>query len=314
MEEPPRPEPAVALGSAFDEVVGRRPSRSWRRRLRGWLSWHLVGLVARLWPLLYMAYCRFVWRTSEVTDETGLMEQLLDRYDRCVALLWHQEVFTVAYAYSHLRPHTLASAGNFGRVITHMLERCRFVVFRGGSSRGERRKVKVLPAMIRHMEEHRRVLYGITVDGSHGPVYRLKEGGPFIARAGRAPVVIVRASFARRIELRTWDRTMIPLPFNRIRLHTVGPYWIPPDSPAAEFKRFVAHMEQELLELTDRAYRDMGEPPPPDGRPGFPEGWQPRWSPDRRGTPFGPHDLRLDDPPPWAFHPAQREAAAPRSA
>lgn len=294
---------AAPLGSEFDLATRHRSTKRPWRRLRGWLTWHLVGLVAAVWPRLYMAYCWLVWKTSRVIDGANpTLAPVLDRHGRAVCLLWHQEVFTVAWAYRPTRPHTLASAGDLGRLVTRMLERCGFVVFRGGSSSRASRRRAVLPSMIRHMRNQAGpVLYGVTVDGSRGPAYRLKGGMLAVARACRAPVYLVRTWYRRRVELPTWDRTALPLPWNEVELLAVGPYWIPPDCTADELEQRREHLERELQELCALSHRRLdGTDAPP---PGFPEGWRPRWTADRRGVPFGPHDLRPDAPPPWASAP-----------
>lgn len=310
-EQPARGSLIEREGSAFDAEHGRRRSRKPWRRLRGWVSWNVVGLIAVVWPFFYKAYCWLVWSTSRVVADEIVPAMLRSgaRHGRTIALLWHQEVFTVAWAYRRCHGHTLASAGNFGRIITHMLERCNFVVFRGGSSEGTARRRRVLPLMIRHMrEESRPVVYGITVDGSHGPVYRLKGGMLACARACRAPVYVVRCWYRRRFELSTWDRTGFPLPFNRIAMLAVGPYWVPPDSTPDDLERLREHLELELLDLCALSYKlvDGADVVPP----GFPGGWTPRWSEGVRGLPFGPHDLQYDAPPPWASQPGPQERRA----
>ena len=195
-------------GSAYDAANKRRASRKLGRRIRAVFTWHLIGLCAFVAPLIYMAYCRFVWWTSTVEDElTGPLTEGVERHDRFVSLLWHQEVFTVAFAFKHLYGHTVASTGNFGRIITRMLEACNFTVFRGGSSSGRVRRKRVLVDMIRHMRETPRVPYGITVDGSKGPAFVLKHGGVVIARTCGAPMYAVRTWFSNCIQLPSWDRS-----------------------------------------------------------------------------------------------------------
>lgn len=50
------------------------------------------------------------------------------------------------------RPHALASLSNDGAVITRLLERCGFVVFRGGSSKRDSRRVSTITDdLIDHM-------------------------------------------------------------------------------------------------------------------------------------------------------------------
>jgi lysophospholipid acyltransferase (LPLAT)-like uncharacterized protein len=228
-----------------------------------------------------------------------LLIGLAVRHDRAVAILWHQEVFSVAYNYRHYHGHTLASVSDFGQVIGAMLRRCHFTVVRGGSGSRSRRR-SVLPALIAHMRTHRRVIYGLTVDGSQGPVFRVKHGGPAIAQACRAPVVAVRTWYKRGIVLPTWDRAQIPLPFNRRVTLASGPYWIAPEADAVAFEAFRAHVEEELLELTARAYAEAGASRQTGSRWGFPKGWRSRWTAGQVGRKHGPHDLEPCRPPLWA--------------
>jgi lysophospholipid acyltransferase (LPLAT)-like uncharacterized protein len=280
----------------------RRPPRL-AKRVRRWLAGRAIAIGAVVLPRLYMLYMGLVRVTSR-EDGSSLDEVLfgaVNRHDRAVAALWHQEVFTVAYNYRHFHGHTLASISDFGEVISEMLRLCNFVVFRGGSGSKSRRR-DVLGDLIEHMETTPRVIYGLTVDGSQGPVYRMKPGCVAIARACRAPIVLVRTQYSRGITLATWDRTQIPLPFTRRLTLASGPYWIAPDADEATGEGFRRHLENELLELTARvAARLDGDHGP---QWGFPIGWTPRWAPDRIGTPYGPHDLDPEHPPPWAHRKA----------
>ncbi len=280
------------------------------RRARRWLAARFIGLAVAILPRLYVAYMWLVEVTSRHDD--GLSALLLGcvaRHDRAVAVLWHQEVFSVAYNYRHYRGHTLASISDFGRVITALLERCNFVVLRGGSG-SHSRKRDVLPELIAHMNTQARVIYGITVDGSQGPVYRMKPGAAAVARACGAPVVAVRTWYRRGITLRTWDRTQIPLPFNHRVTVASGPYWIPPGADDAALRAFCTHLEHELMELTARAYAahagSRWQPP----YWGFPAGWTSRWGAGPPGRKYGAHDLEPDNFPTWAHTAPERYAAA----
>ena len=225
-----------------------------------WLALHTL-------PALYVAYMRFVWATSHVSDH-GLLElpEISRRHNGAVALLWHEEVFTVAFAYPYMgiRGHTLASISDIGHLITKALERCGYVVFRGGSSsKRSRRRSDVLRNMIEHMRTRTRVTYGLTVDGSSGPAYRMKAGGIVIARTCDKPIVLARTWYKRAIRLPTWDRTAIPLPFNVIRTYMRGPYRVPKDADDHEvFERFRRALEDDLVDLAAHSYADMGHARP----------------------------------------------------
>lgn len=279
--------------------TARPRKKRWQTRLRRWISGQLIAVMVSLLPRLYMAYMRLVEVTSSHDDETltNLIVGAVERHDRVIALLWHQEVFSVAYNYRKLYGHTLASVSDFGNIITEMLRRCNFVILRGGSG-SHSRKRRVLPTLIEHMETNHRVMYGLTVDGSRGPVHKLKPGGPSIGRACHAPIICVRTRYRRGITLPTWDRAQIPLPFNRRITLASGPYWIEPTADETALEAFRQHLESELLELTHRVYEVLGTRR--SQRFGFPSGWEARWPEEQLGSPQGPYDLNPDRPPPWA--------------
>jgi hypothetical protein len=207
-------------------------------------------------PRVYAAYMWLVWNTSRV-ELCGWERaaEIRDRYDGFVGMLWHEEVFSVAWSYRSVNPHTLASVGDSGEMITRMLEICGYVVFRGGSSaRKSRRRDSVVVQMVHHMKTTPKVIYGITVDGSKGPYHEMKPGALFVARTCRKPVVLVRTWAKRNLRLPTWDRMAIPLPFNHIRQYLRGPYCLPEDAKDPEvFEGFRLRMEAELAELAKQS-------------------------------------------------------------
>jgi lysophospholipid acyltransferase (LPLAT)-like uncharacterized protein/membrane associated rhomboid family serine protease len=256
----PRPGAAAPPRSpARDARESPRRWRRFRRRVKRALRAPLLALAGAILPPLYRAYMALVWRTSRIEDRgVSGVAAISAGAGGAVALLWHEEVATAPYAYPRLgfRPHTLASTSDSGQVVTRLLEACGYRVFRGGSSRrGSRRRHTVLSRMVEHMRERDDVIYGITVDGSHGPPYRMKRGGAFIAREAGRPVVLVRTWTRRCLRLRSWDRLAIPLPWNEIRYAMKGPYPIPADAHTdAGFERFCARLEADLLDLAAESY------------------------------------------------------------
>jgi lysophospholipid acyltransferase (LPLAT)-like uncharacterized protein len=240
-------------------------------------------------PAVYNAYMGFVFRTSRVEYEnTDLLWLLRERYGGLVGIMWHQDVFTVAWCFRQYEGHTLASPGELGNLITAMLQRNGFIVFRGGSTRSKRRRRRVLPDMIHHMRSVPGVAFGITCDGSNGPPYKVKTGSVAIAHACAKPMIVARTWCRRRINLPGWDRSYIPLPFNHIIQVFAGPYFVPAeaDDPAV-LEQFRSQLENELLELTHYAHERIGDVPA-EPRFGFPAGWQPAWGGRLPRYPFVP--------------------------
>lgn len=274
-------------------TLRRRFRRSFNGLLNRFLSWLL--------PPVYDAYMWFVYKTSRVVHEnTDLLWLLRERYGGLVGIMWHQEVFMVAWSFRQYEGHTLASVGDFGNIITALLHRNGFVVARGGSTDSRSRRRRVLPEMIRHMREMPGVAYGITCDGSNGPPYRVKTGSITIAHACAKPMIVSRTWCKRRINLPGWDRSYIPLPFNHIVQAFAGPYFAPIEAEdPVVFEGFRRAIENELLELTYYVHQVVGDVPA-EPRFGFPTAWKPTWGGAIPQPPFEP-------PPP---HPALSQRGA----
>ena len=243
----------------------RRRLRKTRQRLqRSPILRPFVLAVRWVVPLLYLGYMRLVWATSR-HEELGLAEaaELLEEHGGFVGLCWHEEIVAAPYAWSRfgIRPHTLISHSDIGDLITRIAERCGCVVFRGGSSRGQsRRRATVVRDMIEHMRAETEVIYGIPVDGSHGPRYHVKRGALVLARESGKPIVLARLWFRRCLRLPTWDQLALPLPWNHIRLQLSGPYFVPPEARTrAELEPLRGQLERDLAELAAGSYEAMGQ-------------------------------------------------------
>ncbi|MBI4618529.1 MAG: DUF374 domain-containing protein [Planctomycetes bacterium] len=230
-----------------------RKRRSLARRIRKTFTRPLSSFVSAVVPILYIFYMNLVWRTSKVEmfGVAGMVETRR-RHGGIVQVLWHETVFFVAYAFRELSGSTLASKSDFGQLITNMLERCNFVVLRGGSSKKGRR-TGILRELIDHMRTYRDVSYGITVDGSRGPCHVMKPGALAIARATGTPLYRVHVSCRPNLRAPTWDRTIIPLPFSRITILFEGPTFCPADVSNAEFERIRVDLETALETTRARA-------------------------------------------------------------
>ncbi|WP_372370051.1 lysophospholipid acyltransferase family protein [Candidatus Uabimicrobium sp. HlEnr_7] len=230
-------------------------------------------------PFIYNSYCWFVWITSKTKDGTEDIEEFFHKQNKPVTyigLLWHQDVFLVAHAYRRFNGYTLASRGHAGDIIARMLTTNNFKVFRGGSSKGKKRRKKVLDELVDHLAKQDKFAIGITVDGSSGPIYRMKTGMIVAAMKLQAPIFCVRIWCKRKFLLPTWDRTMIPLPFNNIEIFVQGPYYAPPEMNEQEFNEFHKKVENGLLDVTYLGYQHYEKEVTSDLLAGFPEDWKPK--------------------------------------
>lgn len=65
----------------------------------------------------------------------------------------------------------------------------------------------------------------IAPDGPDGPAYVAKRGVSYLARKARAVVLPVGAWTRQALQLRRWDRYLVPLPYARIQVVVGEPIW-----------------------------------------------------------------------------------------
>ncbi len=214
--------------------------RTVRRRL-------LIKLAIWLGPPLYKAYMAFVFWTSRV-EQKG-MDRLFAGADAggiSLGAVWHQDIFAGAFFIRARRPVTMVSQSADGEIAASVIRRCGYVPVRGSSSRGGK---EALGEMLEYLRTHRGVTIGLVVDGPRGPAHRSKMGIIVLAREAGVPLYPLRIWAQRHILLRSWDRTMIPLPFNRIIVWAGEPIVVPPDVDEEAMEQHRAELERRLNNL-----------------------------------------------------------------
>jgi len=215
---------------------------------------------------MYVAYLRFVERTSHVdADElTALLENRAPGDHIAFALL-HQDVLAQPWFFRDRGVTALAQKTDAGDIIAAILEHIGFSAARGGTSASARRRVPVVQKMIKDaVERSDGSVVAITPDGSSGPAGVVRPGIAYFALRTGATVYCVKLVAAHAVFAPTWDRTQIPMPFNRIRVH-VSPALPAPTGnvTVGDFESFRAEVEKNLHALHYRGFAEAGRAPVP---------------------------------------------------
>jgi lysophospholipid acyltransferase (LPLAT)-like uncharacterized protein len=140
--------------------------------------------------------------------------------------------------------HTLVSQHRDGQFIGSVVRRFGIVPIAGSSTRGGAAGLRSLLAVLRQGD-----LIGITPDGPRGPRRQAAPGVAQLAALSGVPVVPLAARTTRRIQLGTWDRMAVPLPFGR-GVMVCGP---PIDVPRDGWKDAIPAIAEALTRAADRA-------------------------------------------------------------
>lgn len=246
-----RPGPARAK-TRFAPTIGLRTMiRQSRKKKFKWLR--TLGKRLAVWvvPTLYNSYMWFVYHTSRKTYiEMPKLWETIARGDNVLGAVWHQDAIISPFCYRGHDILTMVSRSNLGDVLTEIFHKCHFIPVRGGSGRGGK---QALAEIIEYLNTHRGVLCGIAVDGSRGPARKAQIGIVLIAQATGAPIYPMRSWARWRLFAPTWDRTLIPLPFNHLVFILGEPILVPSTASRAELESLRQELERRLNDLAARS-------------------------------------------------------------
>jgi lysophospholipid acyltransferase (LPLAT)-like uncharacterized protein len=144
----------------------------------------------------------------------------------------------------------MVSKSNIGEVMAKVVRRIGFIPVRGGSSMAGS---EALADVIDYVRTHDKIFFGITVDGSRGPRYKVKRGIIVVAKESGVPIYPIRTAAKRKAALKTWDRTLFPLPFNEFAFFCGEPIVVPPDANMETVETKRQEVEDALMRLVERS-------------------------------------------------------------
>lgn len=164
-------------------------------------------------------YLRFALRTTRWTLDGQEHFRPFGAGASAVFAFWHEflplmpALSLIARTLPSYRPtpiHTLVSQHRDGQFIGAVMQRFGIMPIPGSSTRGGAAGLRNLLAVLRKGD-----LIGITPDGPRGPRRQAAFGVAQLAALSGVPVVPLAARTNRRVQLKTWDRMPVPLPFGR---------------------------------------------------------------------------------------------------
>ncbi len=221
------------------------------------------GAVQAVLTWLGATYIRFVHATTKwdyVNRATPT--KLIDDETSFILAAWHGRIGMLVYTFDGPpeRMHPLISDHRDGELITKTIEHFGYKTIRGSSDDKVKGKNKggarALRQMVRALKDKEYVC--VTPDGPRGPRMRLKEGLMTLAYLSGAPLVPVAYSVRRRIVLKSWDRFIVPLPFNRGVIVWGDPVSFERPNDASNAQNHLNSFEDALNAVTRRADEFVG--------------------------------------------------------
>jgi lysophospholipid acyltransferase (LPLAT)-like uncharacterized protein len=153
----------------------------------------------------------------------------------------HRDILAAICYCRPARPALLVSKSDDGQILMRTLARDGFRFVRGSTGHDGR---EGYVGLLRELRAGHHV--GVAVDGPRGPFGHVHPGALQLARRAGVPIVPLTVTGRGCVQLRTWDRTVAPLPWARLTVTAQAPIIVPPEADADTIARLTAELATVL--------------------------------------------------------------------
>jgi lysophospholipid acyltransferase (LPLAT)-like uncharacterized protein len=214
-------------------------------------------LMKEVGTALVSGYLRFVNWSSRKTIFNPEDDPWLNGSEGAIYSAFHQGILIDAIQVRGRGGVVMVSRSKDGEIGTRFCDRFGWTTVRGSSGRGGK---DAFAEMTQRLREER-TLAGMVCDGPRGPYGIPKLGTVHLARATGLPITPVSGWSTRQIRLKTWDRTLIPLPFGHIYFAFGEPIRVPADASDGDCEYLCQVLGDRIAELLFRCQEAAGDPP-----------------------------------------------------
>lgn len=210
-----------------------------------------ISLVTLLVAFLARVIARTL-RLTVVGEEQ--IEVLREKGGRGVILVtWHGRTFIPITRFRSRGYWAMISTSRDGEYQNRLFQRFGFHTVRGSTS--ARGAIKGALSMVRELKNG--AILAHTPDGPRGPNHVVHPGAVFLAQKSGCPIIPAGISAWPRLNLGTWDRYLIPMPFARASFLYGEPIYVPEELDDDERQVFADRVGQEICRLEAEAERQV---------------------------------------------------------
>jgi lysophospholipid acyltransferase (LPLAT)-like uncharacterized protein len=148
------------------------------------------------------------------------LKSLLDT-DNLVIAFWHGTMIIPWFYFRKHKMSALVSGSKDGELLFRVLNKWKYNVQRGSSSKGGKDALQKLIDLAAE-----KYSLAITPDGPGGPVFKMKPGAVIVSKKSQIPLVMVGIGIDKKWTLKSWDSFEVPKFFSRINMVASNPITI----------------------------------------------------------------------------------------
>lgn len=208
-------------------------------------------------PRMVYGFTRLWFATCRVRVRgDGSLREFIRSGNTGIAAFWHYSFLFLFYYFRDFRAAVMVSASKDGEYIARLAQLMGHVPVRGSSNRGGVRALRDMIEQLRRGSNS-----AIVADGSQGPARKVQPGCILMASKSGKPIFPCAWATDRPLIFKSWDRTVVPLPFATVVMRIGEPLWVPAGIDGAQVEWYRLELEDRLNRLYEAAWHEVGRGP-----------------------------------------------------
>jgi lysophospholipid acyltransferase (LPLAT)-like uncharacterized protein len=163
-----------------------------------------------------------------------------------VIAFWHTFMLPCWKIFEKKGAYAVVSLSKDGEILSTLLEKMKFKLIRGSSSRNGK---EVLDELVNFAEKGYLL---ITPDGPRGPIYEFKAGAAVTAYRTSKPLYLLGVKMHNYKSFpRAWDKFRFPLPFSKTEIFIDGPHFLNKELTREEVNIKIQEFQSKMRDLCD---------------------------------------------------------------
>jgi lysophospholipid acyltransferase (LPLAT)-like uncharacterized protein len=211
-------------------------------------SWRDRFIIRVVDLLLYLLICVICSTLRWKVRGREHLDSIIASGHRPVFTFWHACILSATWFWRNRGIVVMSSVSRDAEYTGRVIKRFGYGTARGSSTRGGGR---ALAEMAQCLSDGIEV--GFTIDGPRGPAYVAKPGAVTLARHSGQAILPFHVSTKKRIQVPSWDRLQVPLPFTRALVLIGNPIYVRRDADGDSTAVKQAELQSTLERLRDEA-------------------------------------------------------------
>jgi hypothetical protein len=207
-------------------------------------------IILKIFGFLIFLYLHIVYYTSKKSfTYSRKFEKKAYHSKSTLIAFWHNRLALIPFiAPINIKVNILHSGHRDGNIIRNIMHLFNFKTISGSSNKDGAKAIRQILRTVKNNES-----VAIVPDGPRGPIYKINGAIAKIASKTKTSIIPLSYNCKRKKVFNSWDKFILPLPFNEISFFFGDPIDIKYNASENDIKNVESMLKKSLDKISDQA-------------------------------------------------------------